>query len=121
MKTQQMFTDIEYGRRKRISRRLREMTDKDIAAIAETVSQFCEGALQAEKGFCAAASTEEIAGQGYILTPGRYVGIAEDAGDGEPFGEKMTRLSAELSGLFVESHKLEKEIKKRLGAIGWKV
>jgi type I restriction enzyme M protein len=97
------------------------MTDKDIAAIAETVSQFCEGALQAEKGFCAAASTEEIAGQGYILTPGRYVGIAEDAGDGEPFGEKMTRLSAELSGLFVESHKLEKEIKKRLGAIGWKV
>jgi type I restriction enzyme M protein len=33
----------------------------------------------------------------------------------------MTRLTGELSGLFEESRKLEKEIKKRLGAIGWEV
>ncbi|MFP3090026.1 type I restriction-modification system subunit M [Treponema sp. TIM-1] len=104
-----------------VSRRLREMTDQDIAAIAKTVDLFCEGKLKAQKGFCAAASTEEIAKQDYILTPGRYVGIPDQENDAEPFDKKMTRLTDELGGLFAESHKLEKEIKKRLGAIGWEV
>jgi type I restriction enzyme M protein len=97
------------------------MTDADIAAVAETVERFREGKLHAQKGFCAAASTGEIAKQDYILTPGRYVGIAEETGDGEPFDEKMARLTSELSGLFVESRKLEKEIRKRLGAIGYEI
>jgi type I restriction enzyme M protein len=104
-----------------VSRRLRELTGADIAKIAATVDQFCEGKLKAEKGFCAATSTGEIAKQDYILTPGRYVGIAEKAGDGEAFEEKMARLTGELSGLFAESHRLEKEIKKWLGAIRWEV
>lgn len=39
--------------------------------------------------------------------------------DGEPFEEKMTRLTGELSELFSQRHTLEAEIKKRLGAIGW--
>jgi type I restriction enzyme M protein len=104
-----------------VNRRLREMTDPDIAAIAEAVERFREGKLKPHKGFCAAATTEEIAKQDYILTPGRYVGLAEETADGEPFDEKMTRLTAELSGLFSESRKLEKEIRKRLGAIGYEV
>ena len=67
------------------------------------------------------ASTEEIARQDYILTPGRYVGIEEQADDGEPFEEKMARLTSELSNLFAKSHQLEDEIKKQLGAIGYEV
>ena len=67
------------------------------------------------------SSTEEIARQDYILTPGRYVGIEEQADDGEPFEEKMARLTSELSDLFVKSHQLEDEIKKQLGAIGYEV
>jgi type I restriction enzyme M protein len=97
------------------------LTGADITKIAGTVDLFCEGRLKPERGFCAAVSTEEIAKQDYILTPGRYVGIAEEAGDGEAFEEKMARLTGELGGLFAESRKLEKEIKKRLGAIGWEV
>jgi type I restriction enzyme M protein len=104
-----------------VNRRLREMTDIDIAKIAKTVDTFCEGKSKPEKGFCAAVTTSEIAKQDYILTPGRFVGIAEESTGGEPFEEKMTRLTTELSGLFDESHKLEKEIKKRLGAIGWEI
>jgi type I restriction enzyme M protein len=104
-----------------VSRRLREMTDTDIALIAKTLDRFREGKLKPRKGFCAAASTEEIARQDYILTPGRYVGIPDQQDDGEPFAEKMTRLTGELSDMFKQSHKLEKEIKKRLGAIGWEV
>ncbi|WP_101908558.1 type I restriction-modification system subunit M [Marasmitruncus massiliensis] len=102
-----------------ISRRLREMADEDIAKIADTFIAFEEGTLADEAGFCAAASTEEIAKQDYILTPGRYVGLAEQEDDGEPFEEKMARLTSELSNLFAQSHELEDEIRRRLGAIGY--
>ena len=63
--------------------------------------------------------TEEIARQDYILTPGRYVGIEEQEDDGEPFEEKMTRLTGELSELFAQSHALEEEIRQKLEAIGY--
>ena len=69
----------------------------------------------------AVAATEEIAKQDYILTPGRYVGIEEQADDGEPFEEKMARLTSELSDLFAQSHQLEAQIKEQLGAIGYEI
>jgi len=62
-----------------------------------------------------------LAKHDYILTPGRYVGIEEQEDDGEPFEEKMTRLTSELSGMFEKSHELEEEIRKKLGAIGYEV
>jgi type I restriction enzyme M protein len=49
------------------------------------------------------------------------VGIEEEEDDGEPFEEKMTRLTTELSTLFKESEELEEEIRTRLGAIGYEV
>jgi hypothetical protein len=52
-------------------------------------------------------------------TPGRYVGIEEKADDGEPFDEKMTRLTGELAEMFAKRKSLEDEIRKRLGAIGY--
>ena len=104
-----------------VTRRLREMTDDDIARIAKTFDAYENGTLENVKGFCAVATTEEIARQDYILTPGRYVGIEEQADDGEPFEEKMNRLTKELAELFQQSHQLEHEIKKRLAAIGFEV
>ena len=104
-----------------VSRKNREMTVKDIEKIAATFDEFQDGTLEDIKGFCAAVATEEIAKQDYILTPGRYVGIEEQEDDGEPFDEKMTRLTGELSGLFKRSHELEDEICKRLGAIGFEI
>lgn len=104
-----------------VTRSLRELTDGDIQKIAETFDDFREGKLQNVQGFCADVATEEIAKQDYILTPGRYVGIEEQEDDGEPFEEKMKRLTSELSGLFEESHKLEAEIRKNLGAIGFEI
>lgn len=104
-----------------VTRRLREMTDDDIARVAQTFDAYENGTLENVKGFCAVATTEEIARQDYILTPGRYVGIEEQADDGEPFEEKMNRLTKELAELFQQSHQLEHEIKKRLAAIGFEV
>lgn len=118
-----------------VSRKLRELTDgtkeeyknedgtlkNDIKKIADTYNAYVSGTLENVKGFCAVATTEEIAKQDYILTPGRYVGIEEQQDDGEPFEEKMARLTSELSDLFVQSHKLEAEIKEKLGAIGYEI
>ena len=104
-----------------VSRKNRELTNEDIAKIAATYNAYCDGTLTDEKGFCAIASTKDIAKQDYILTPGRYVGIEDQEDNGEPFEEKMTRLSSELSELFKRSHKLEEEIRERLGAIGYEI
>ena len=73
------------------------------------------------KGFCAVADIAEIEKQDYILTPGRYVGIEEQEDDGEPFEEKMDRLTSELSEMFAKSHELEDEIRRKLGAIGYEI
>lgn len=104
-----------------ISRRLREMTHADIKKISDTFIAFQEGKLENEKGFCAVVDMEGIAKQDCILTPGRYVGLAEQEADDEPFEEKMKRLTGELSDMFKQSHVLEEEIKKNLANIGWKV
>ena len=107
-----------------ITRKLRERADgKDgyMARIAAAVDAFRSGTLVPEKGFSAIANLEQMAKQDYILTPGRYVGIAEQEEDAEPFDEKMARLTTELQGLFEESHRLETEIKKQLGSIGYEL
>ncbi len=104
-----------------VTRKLRELTDDDIKRIADTVDAFERGEQPTEKGFSAVVDIADIAKQDFILTPGRFVGIEDKADDGEPFGEKMPRLTAELADLFEQSHKLEEEIRKQLGSIGFKI
>lgn len=99
----------------------RDFTDEDVAKIADTFAAFQEGTLEDVKGFCAVVETAEMAKQDYVLTPGRYVGIEEKVDDGEPFEEKMGRLTSELSEMFAKSHELEEEIRKKLGAIGYEI
>lgn len=101
-----------------VTRKLREFTEEDIAKVAKAFDDFRNGELEEEKGFSAIASIEDIAQQDFILTPGRYVGIAEPEDDGEPFEEKMARLTGEISKCFEESNRLQERIKKNLEAIG---
>lgn len=105
-----------------VDRRTKELSQEDIEKIASTYRNWRQGkGYEDILGFCKEASISEIAEQDYILTPGRYVGIEEVEEDGEPFEEKMTKLTTELSGLFKKSHVLEEEIRKKLGAIGYEV
>ena len=104
-----------------VDRKHRDFSEEDIAHLADTFTAFQNGTLEDVKGFCAVATTKQIASQDYILTPGRYVGIEEKAEDDEPFDEKMKRLTTELGGMFAKSHELEEEIKKNLAGIGWKI
>ena len=104
-----------------VDRKHRDFTDEDIQKLADTFKAFQDGTLEEVKGFCAVADIQAIAAQDYILTPGRYVGIEEQEDDGEPFDEKMKRLTSELSDMFKKSHELENEIREKLGAIGYDI
>ncbi len=104
-----------------VDRKHRDFTEEDIKKLADTFTQFQEGTLEDIKGFCAVADLQEIEKQDFVLTPGRYVGIEEQEEDGEPFEEKMKRLTSELSDMFAKSHELENEICKKLGAIGYEL
>lgn len=104
-----------------VDKKHRDFTDEDIQKLADTFEAFQEGTLEDVKGFCAVADLQAIEKQDFILTPGRYVGIEEVEDDGEPFEEKMTRLTSELSDMFKKLHELEDEIRKKLGAIGYEV
>ncbi len=104
-----------------VTRKLRELTDADIAKIADAFTAFDAGTFTDIQGFSAAVDTAEIAKHDYILTPGRYVGIEEQEEDAEPFEEKMARLTTELSGIFEKRRELEEEIKVRLGGIGYEL
>lgn len=105
-----------------IDRRHRELTEDDIKKISSTYHSWRgENKLKYEDvtGFCKSAKLEEVEKNNFILTPGRYVGIQEEAEDDEAFEEKMKRLTAELSEQMKEGKKLDGEIKKNLESIGY--
>ena len=104
-----------------VDRKHRDFTQDDIKKLSDTFTAFQEGTLEDKKGFCAVVTTDDIAKQDYILTPGRYVGIEEQEDDGEPFEDKMKRLTSELSKMFEQSNTLQDEIKKNLESIGFEV
>ena len=73
----------------------------DIDKLSKNICKiFQNGTLEEVKGFCAVADLQEIEKQDFILTPSRYVDFEEVEDDGEPFEEKMTRLTSELLEMF---------------------
>jgi type I restriction enzyme M protein len=106
-----------------VDRKHRELSDEEIVSIARTYhawrGEAGANAYQDTPGFCKSARTEEIAAQGYVLTPGRYVGAEEIEGDGEPFEEKMARLIGSLEEQLQESARLETAIRNNLKELGF--
>ncbi|HHU95027.1 MAG TPA: type I restriction-modification system subunit M [Alcaligenaceae bacterium] len=101
---------------------LRDFTNEDIAKITDVYHAWQRGeGYEDVAGFCKSASLEEIAKHDFVLTPGRYVGAAEEEDDGEPFAEKMERLTSTLKEQFAESARLEDEIKKNLAGLGYEL
>ncbi|WCP66713.1 class I SAM-dependent DNA methyltransferase [Vibrio tubiashii] len=104
---------------------LRDFTRDDIQKVADLYHAWKTGeevngvAYEDQAGFCKSATLEEIKKHDFVLTPGRYVGAAEELDDGIPFGEKMATLTAKLSEQFAESATLEAEIKKNLAGLGY--
>jgi len=106
-----------------IDRTHREFSDEEISRIADTYHAW-RGEKEAGKykdtpGFCKSSTIEDIRAHGHVLTPGRYVGAEDIEDDGEPFDEKMKRLTAKLEEQFAESARLEMLIKRNLKGIGF--
>ncbi|OHE79599.1 MAG: restriction endonuclease subunit M [Lysobacterales bacterium GWF1_69_6] len=99
---------------------LRDFSEADIGKVADTFHAWKRGEGYAdEAGFCKSTKLEDIRKHDYVLTPGRYVGAAAQEEDGEPFPDKMARLTATLGQQFAESARLEAEIRGNLARLGW--
>lgn len=100
---------------------LRDFKKEDIEKIAGVFHAWKKkDGYEDVAGFCKSATLDEIATKhDHVLTPGRYVGAAEEENDGEPFAEKMERLTAQLKEHFDDSALLEERIKERLTGFGY--
>ncbi|OPY13834.1 MAG: Type I restriction enzyme EcoKI M protein [Syntrophus sp. PtaB.Bin001] len=106
-----------------IDRVHRELTAEDIRRIADTYHAWrgdkSAGDYEDIPGFCKSATLDDIRHHNHILTPGRYVGAAEVEDDGEPFEEKMARLTAALREQTEKAEKLDRIIWANLEDIGY--
>ncbi|MBI2066004.1 N-6 DNA methylase [Candidatus Woesebacteria bacterium] len=104
-----------------ISRKQVTFTDEQIQKIANAArawrGQNEAGKYEDVPGFCKSVKLEEIAKNGYALSPGRYVGVPEEGDDGIPFAEKIKTLQKDLGKYFAENEKLEKEILENMKKI----
>ena len=74
--------------------------------------KFGEGEYHDVLGLCKIATIQEIEEKNYSLTPGAYVGVAEQEDDGVDFHERMNEIHAELAQLNAEANTLMDEIQK---------
>ena len=101
----------------------RELSDDDVAKIAGTYHAW-RGDKDAHRyadvpGFSKAATLEDIRKLGHVLMPGRYVGAEDVEDDGEPFDEKMKRLTAALREQLDASAKLDIAIAANMKELGY--
>ena len=106
-----------------VDRTRRELTDAEVQKIADTYHAWRgekdAGEYADVAGFCKSVSMDEIRKHGHVLTPGRYVGAADVEDDGEPFEEKMLRLSAQWRGHRATAAKLDASIEANLKELGY--
>jgi type I restriction enzyme M protein len=101
-----------------INRRTRELSTEDISTIAGTYHNWRnpEGDYEDVKGFCNAAPIERVKELDYVLTPGRYVGLAEEADDFN-FAERFSSLKAEFENQLKEEAELNERILDNLAKV----
>lgn len=106
------------------TRVFRKFTEDDIARIADTVHAWRADGETKHKykdvaGFCQSVKVADIEKQGFVLTPGRYVGAEETEEDDEPFDEKMKRLTALFKQQQADGAWLDQHIAENLRKLGY--
>ena len=99
-----------------------DLSDNEIARMADTFDSWCDGKYEDIDGFCKSVTRDEIAKYGNSLSPGRYIGIEEvESENDEDFNTRMQTLTAQLSEQLEESHRLEAAIAKQLKGLGYDI
>lgn len=108
-----------------VDRTHRELTEDEIKRISDTYHAWrgedVGFAYEDVPGFCMSANHAGIEGQGFVLTPGRYVGAEAVEEDAEPFEERMQRLAAQLRQQQEDGAKLDSAINENLKGLGYGV
>ena len=101
-----------------INRRSKVLSDEDIKLITDTYHNWRnkDGEYEDVAGFCASVPLEKVAELDYVMTPGRYVGLADDE-DGFDFKERFTSLKAEFEAQLSEEAKLNQAIAENLAKV----
>ena len=103
----------------------KELREEEICKISEKIRAYRgEAALppyENEAGFCAAADIDLVREYKYALLPGRYVGISDPTKDIEDNKKSMRELTKDLKNLMHENHRLERELEKKLGVLGYDI
>ncbi|WP_271397298.1 type I restriction-modification system subunit M [Salinicoccus roseus] len=105
-----------------VSRTLKEFSDEEINKVSNVFHAWrgtSDDKYEDLSGFCKVATIDEVRSHEYILTPGRYVGLADVEEDSEPFEQKMERITGELGEQFAKSKELEDKIRKSLEELGY--
>jgi type I restriction enzyme M protein len=106
-----------------IDRVRRELTDKEIDRITKTYHAWRGEKDSSEysdvAGFCRSVTLIEIAKQGHVLTPGRYVGTEEIEDNDVAFEEKMQSLTVKLAEQMEHGRELDILIRKKLAGVGY--
>ena len=103
-----------------IDRVLRELKAEDIKTIADTYHQWRDDdGYEDVAGFCYSAELAEIEKHGFVLTPGRYVGAADEEDDGVPFEVKISKLCEELDEQIATSNKFNELIISNFEKLGF--
>ena len=101
-----------------INRRTRELSSEDIQLISDTYHNWRnqDGDYQDVAGFCASVSIEQVAELDYVLTPGRYVGLADDEDDFD-FTGRFHSLKTEFEQQLQEEARLNALIQEQLAKV----
>lgn len=101
------------------SRKQKQLTDEEIERIASVYREFRrEGVPDEVAGFCKMATLDDVRGNNYALTPGRYVGSEDAEDEGLTFEEKFPQLIERLEEQFSAGAKLEALIRDNLRQVG---
>ncbi len=114
--------------KKQEKKRTQAEWDEKIAELEKTRSvaqeavwlyeKFGEGEYQDVLGLCKIATRAEIEAKGYSLTPGAYVGVAQQEDDGVDFHKRMAEIHEELVKLQEESNRLMDVIAQNMEEMG---